>query len=363
MLNRVGQTANQWDRVALRILYIGPAENGSCRARREALEQLGYRIRVINPYHYVNRIPLLSNIEMKTQFGPGVLTLNRKILRVAEQESFDWVWVDKGTFVFPGTIKTLCNRNVFTIHHLTDDFLNPDSGLRHYLKAIPDYHVHLTSNIYNVDELKEFGASAPILTHLGFDPNICCPGARPPEPSEKYKSDVVFIGHWRKHLNEFLMPLIEENIDIKLWGVDWGRSPNRKRLRGHAMFRIASEEEYPIILASAKVALCFLSHDNRNTSTQRSFEIPAIGTFMLGERTEEHLSFFEEGKEVEFFDSPGELLEKIRYYLHNDQARNRVSRAGHYRAMNSKYSYFDRIVMDLNNIMPIYQGFLAGLTK
>ena len=300
---------------------------------------------------------------MKTQFGPGALTLNRRILKIVRQESFDWVWIDKGTFVFPSTIKKLRNRDLFIIHHLTDDFLNPAQGLRHYLKAIPAYHVHLTSNIYNVKELKKFGASSPILTHLGFDPKFCFPEGRSPRPSDEYKSDVVFIGHWRKHLDNFITPILESGTDIKLWGPHWNSSLNRSLLQGHATFKIATDQEYPVIIASAKIALCFLSHENRNTSTGRSFEIPAIGTFMLGETYKKHLSFFEEGKEAEFFDSPEELLEKIQFYLKNRDVRERIAMAGHRRAMTSGYTYFDRIKMDLRNITTAYEQFVGSAIR
>ena len=126
------------------------------------------------------------------------------------------------------------------------------------------------------------------------------------------------------------------------------------------MFRPASNSEYPRILASTKIALCFLNRESRNTSTGRSFEIPAIGAFMLGERTDEHRSFFEEGKEAEFFDSPEEMIEKTVFYLEHEEARKTVASAGHRRAVTSGYSYRDRIRMDVQNVMPIFESFLRG---
>ena len=42
---------------------------------------------------------------------------------------------------------------------------------------------------------------------------------------------------------------------------------------------------------------------------------------MMAERTDEHLSMFEENKEAVYFSSKEELLEKCKYYLVHDSER------------------------------------------
>jgi spore maturation protein CgeB len=102
------------------------------------------------------------------------------------------------------------------------------------------------------------------------------------------------------------------------------------------------------VIAGSQIALGFLRELNPDQHTTRSFEIPAIGGFMLADRTEDHREFFEEGKEAEYFASDDEFRDKVKFYLANEDARDRIAKGGHERCMTSGYSYEDRIrtVMD-----------------
>ena len=72
--------------------------------------------------------------------------------------------------------------------------------------------------------------------------------------------------------------------------------------------------DYARALTGAKIAIGLLSKRIPETTTTRSFEIPACGTMLLAERTQDHQALFEEGVEAEFFDSAEECADKARFY-------------------------------------------------
>jgi spore maturation protein CgeB len=137
-----------------------------------------------------------------------------------------------------------------------------------------------------------------------------------------------------------VIALRQAGISVKVWGPGWKRA---KGLDDRYVIGPIFGEEYGKALAAAEICLCFLSKWNKNRSASRTFEIPAVGGFMLAERTADHLSYFQEGKEADFFSSPAELVEKARYYLRHEDERVAIARAGHERCLRSGYSHQDRM--------------------
>ncbi len=74
---------------------------------------------------------------------------------------------------------------------------------------------------------------------------------------------------------------------------------------------------------------------------------------MIAERTEEHLEFFEEDKEVAFFGSDDELIDKIRYYIRRDKLRRQMADAARKRLLVGHNTYCDRLTQILEKAQSI----------
>ena len=53
--------------------------------------------------------------------------------------------------------------------------------------------------------------------------------------------------------------------------------------------------------------------------------------------------FYCEGKEAEFFESPEEFIDKVRFYLRNEAARERIAAAGYARVKSSGNDIYSRM--------------------
>ena len=74
----------------------------------------------------------------------------------------------------------------------------------------------------------------------------------------------------------------------------------------------------------------------------RDFEVPACGSFTLTENAFDLSTCFVPNKEVVFYQSNKDLLEKIKYYLGSPSLIEDISNAGQKRAY-SEHKYTDRL--------------------
>jgi spore maturation protein CgeB len=83
----------------------------------------------------------------------------------------------------------------------------------------------------------------------------------------------------------------------------------------------------------------------------RTFEVPACGSFMLAERSEEQRAMFVEDREAVFFSNTEELCDKVRYYLAHDDLRRRIAQAGFDRVTSGRNTYRDRLSVLMDQIL------------
>jgi spore maturation protein CgeB len=281
--------------------------------------------------------------------GPIVQKLNIDLIKAAAEFVPDMIFVYRGTHIAAETLEKIKHQhpNVILVGYNNDDPFakgHPYSLWRHFFKAVPVYDLMLAYRYHNLDEFRRIGARRVELLRSWYLPERNHPVSLSAEDRIKYECDVVFIGHYeadeRKH---FMEELVRQGFKLKLFGPGYDWDPvlvNSRELQSQLPINLVWGEEYNKALCGAKVALCFLSKLNRDTYTRRCFEIPATGTLLLSEYTDDLASLYKEGQEADFFRTKGELIEKLKLYLGNETLRQVVASNG-----------YKRVVMDGHDVV------------
>ncbi len=264
----------------------------------------------------------------------AVREFNDALLRRASYLTPDLLLVFKGTFVRGDALRALRQRGVrcycfypdvsFTVH-------GP------YLpEALPEYDWVFCTKRFGVrdmaDRLKMERAS--FLPHA-YDPDLHRPVELTAEDERRYGCDVSFIGTWSPKKEHLLRELVRRlpEARVRVWGNQWHRVSTGDVLSAAIAGHEAAGEEYVRAIRASAINLGLLSERRPGASdddriTSRTFHIPACGSFMLHERTDELLEIFEENVSVACFGDVEELVATVRRYLAEREERERIARAG-----------------------------------
>ncbi len=339
------------------VAYCGEIwDGGTCRMRMEALQRLGHTvIGVDTSWRPQGVTGLALRALRKTGYAPDPAGVNCALLEAARERAPEVVWVDKGLQIRTEVLRNIrqMQRNIRQVHYSPDDMAGRHNQSRQYLRAVPEYDVQVTTKSFNVPELRAMGAGAVLFLNNAFCPETHRPRCVSGEEIKRLGGPVGFIGAFEEERAKAMLFLGENGVPVRIWGGGWERWA---RKHPHPNLRVENRavwgQEYAKAICSFDINLGFLRKLNRDLQTTRSVEIPACGGFLLAERTEEHMSLFEEGAEAEFFNSHEELLEKCRYHLAHPETRRKTAAAGRERCLRSEYSYDRHVAVVLDALNP-----------
>lgn len=328
------------------ILYIGSLnEYSNSFGRYKTLKAMGHEVTGIDtdPFIYGN---LFEKFHHHLNTGPGISALNKKIAQQVEEASPELIWVDNKPFLQSRTLKRIKKRlpSVKVVNLITDDPTGKyKSAWRLGLQTARYYDVHFVQRSINIAELKEYAANRVEICYRSFDPDLHRPIKLNDEDSKEYRAEVGFIGTHEGLREEYIVYLLQHNIDVSITGNDWEKAKRWDLIKGHYKGPSVYGEAYPKTITGFDIALHFLRHTNRDEQDSRTFEIPACGAFMLAEKSAIHEELFKGDHEAVFFESKEELLEKVKYYLAHDDERKAIAKAGFERCISSGYSHEERL--------------------
>jgi spore maturation protein CgeB len=349
-----------------RILFlgeIGPGQTSQMRMR--ALQRLGHDVRgvhTVEPWREVSWAE--RQIQRRLGWGSVVRRINDRVLAAAREFRPDMVWAEKQEYLSRDALATLKAQGARLVHFTPDPYFSLDwKRTRAMDRAIGGFDVLVYCKAYERQAYEALGKPL-IYMPLGY-----CDEVHRPLPSSdpQWQCTAGFLGGWELRREKMLHAVAALGTDLHIRGGNWdflhdGRWSLRRQiilgqLAGEPGWRIHHDpllaaalkggevyaDDYARALSGARIGLGFLRKVCADQHTTRTFEIPACGSMLLADRTDEHLAFFEEGKEADYFSSQEELVEKVQFYSRNERVRQSVAEAGRMRCESGNYAYVHRL--------------------
>jgi spore maturation protein CgeB len=275
---KILKTVDHWQ---INVSYHSPAPNYSPSMNRKR-GKIFYRLADKRSYEWwgyqESLLKQVQELRPDLVLVTGVMPLDRRIFRIIEKQG--------------GSI----------VNYLTDDPWNPIHRRHSFITNLPSYnHIFSTKKALQ-SRLKKAGAPSTSWLPFAYDPELHYP------VQAKGGADVVFIGTgdqerlaWLKAVTD--IPGIQRRIHGNSWrGITtpgWEQQP------------AVTGECYCQAISGAKVVLGLLRAKNGDQSTDRSYEIGAIGGCGLYQDTNEHRQLLPEYPEEGFFKDPAQLTQRI----------------------------------------------------
>jgi spore maturation protein CgeB len=270
------------------------------------------------------------------------------IFRILKGENPFYFFTQKGETLSPELINKIKDFGCVTI------FWCLDVPISDWYVPVAKSHDFVLTNVEDhVDYLRKQGIRNVKWMHQGFAPEffgIEFPGI---ELTSNYYADVAMIGSMGKAMEgltynkrcELVMRMLRENIDVKWWGHRLSIQLRNIRYFFGGVNRVwagkdAYMKDFADVIRHTKIVL---GEDADKPLTgrylsNRSFAVMGCGGFYLCRRTPGVEYAFEIGKEVEVFDTDDEMIEKINFYLKNEEKRKQIALAGQKKVLDS-YTY------------------------
>jgi spore maturation protein CgeB len=244
--------------------------------------------------------------------------------------------------VLPEGIETIRSMGIKAVNW----YCNGSYQLHLVEEISPHYDWCLVPEKFRLEDYRAIGA-LPIYCQEAATPEIYKPYDVPVE------FDVTFVGQAYGERPAYIKHLLDNEIDIRVWGYGWDRSSRNYQSRmtnplkrlGRTVKEFLSttdwEDDRDMVqmYSRSKINLGFSSCNTDDAEERilqirlRDFEVPMSGGFYLVEYMEELEEFFEIGKEIACYSGPEELVEKVQYYLKQDTEREKIRQAGHERSL------------------------------
>ena len=289
----------------------------------------------------------LSRAQRKYLVGPGRWAANLAFVAACRRHEPDLALVWRSPYLYPWAIAAARRAGAKKIVlYNNDNPFGPDRDAiiwREFRRLIPLVDGCVAVRSSNLADYQMAGCRDVFLMQFYYDPSLHRPQILTDAERAAYDTDAIFIGHCEPDRRlDWMDELLETNLRVRIFGSGWEQHAKARRWERLLPIRPLWGDEYVKAIAGAKTGVVFLSSRNRDAYTIRNFEIPAIGTLMVSQRTNELLDMFRDGEEALFFSDGRELVSQVRRAVQDEAFRLRVANAGHRRCVQDGHDSVSR---------------------
>lgn len=278
----------------------------------------------------VNYSSIFKYIQVKYRFGPLLSKINKELITFIENNNnnIDIIFLYRPVLIKASSLDLIKKKypNIQIVSYNNDSAFSkkyPSYFWKHYLECCNFTDLNLAYRHSDLLHLKKKSVRSEL-----FLPSYADHISFVKEPDIKYKSDVIFIGHFEDDKRDYyLLELLKEGINLSIFGTGWDKSELYSEIcsyLGREIYPVYGSD-YNLYLNGAKIAIVFLSRLNNDHYTRRNFEIPITKAMMISQYSKElSEELFSENVNIVLFNNLKNFIDKIKYYLENDDKREMI---------------------------------------
>ena len=315
--------------------------------------EYGYTFEYLNFYETLKNMPNVEVIYFPydREREIGAKKLNKELIDLVAREKPDLFFAH-----MPHVQISTDTLDEVRKHALTCGWFGDDHWIFYRASRYWAPHFNWVATTYSpvIPEYHKIGCKNVIRTQLAVNTKYFKPSK---EFSPKKSYEVTFVGGGYPARLKLVKKILKAGIQVHAWGDNWPQG-------------LIEEREIPALFSQSKInldinppasgwdlkslALIFFRRKNNlilpdfgniyNNIRQwlggrisvlkvRTFEAMACGGFVIATDSEDLRDYYVPGKEIVTYSNNEDLINKIRYYLHHDDERKAIARAGYERTL------------------------------
>lgn len=324
----------------MKILLIGSNYTWSIeRIYKRELEALGHQVELLdvqNQFYGYYYKSLFHKLIYRIGISGTLSKINKGLLSQIISKNYELIWIFKGMELFPETLRVLKSKTKKLINYNPDNpfiFSGKGSGNSNVTNGISLYDLHLTYDEWVKKKIEQEYDIQTELLPFGFD-EVAISDEELNALDEV--NAVCFLGNPDKHRASIIQKLVDQQIEVHLYGNDWQKFVNH---RWAIIHQPVYGQDFYKTLRKYRVQLNIMRAHNLNSHNMRSIEIPGAGGVMLAPKTADHLAFFELGEEIFVYADTENLISEAQYLLNLDKSKVEQIRKSARRKVLKEFTY------------------------